>query len=168
VDPSSLCNKARDSESVVEWLQHVLHPWSSFLFVPIFALANSGIHLSLDGLGDAAGSAITWGVFFGLILGKPLGVALATRIAVRSGMSDRPEGSTTRQIVGVGMAAGIGFTVAMFITELALTDPIQQENAKLAILLASVVAAGLSMLLLKGGGAQSVGRATKEESETVG
>jgi Na+:H+ antiporter, NhaA family len=168
VDPSSLGNKARDSVSVVEWLQHVLHPWSSFLIVPIFALANSGIHLSLDGLGDAAGSAITWGVFFGLILGKPLGVALATRIAVRSGMSDRPEGSTTRQIVGVGMAAGIGFTVAMFITELALTDPIQQENAKLAILLASVVAAGLSMLLLKGGGAQSVGRATKEESETVG
>ncbi|MDP4702540.1 MAG: Na+/H+ antiporter NhaA [Ilumatobacteraceae bacterium] len=168
VDPSSLGNKARDSVSVVEWLQHVLHPWSSFLIVPIFALANSGIHLSLDGLGDAAGSAITWGVFFGLILGKPLGVVLATRIAVRSGMSDRPEGSTTRQIVGVGMAAGIGFTVAMFITELALTDPIQQENAKLAILLASVVAAGLSMLLLKGGGAQSVGRATKEESETVG
>ncbi len=167
VDPSSLGNKARDSVSVVEWLQHVLHPWSSFLIVPIFALANSGIHLSLDGLGDAAGSAITWGVFFGLILGKPLGVALATRIAVRSGMSDRPEGSTTRQIVGVGMAAGIGFTVAMFITELALTDPIQQENAKLAILLASVVAAGLSMLLLKGGGAQSVGRATKEESEIV-
>jgi Na+:H+ antiporter, NhaA family len=167
VDPSSLGNKARDSVSVVEWLQHVLHPWSSFLIVPIFALANSGIHLSLDGLGDAAGSAITWGVFFGLILGKPLGVVLATRIAVRSGMSDRPEGSTTRQIVGVGMAAGIGFTVAMFITELALTDPIQQENAKLAILLASVVAAGLSMLLLKGGGAQSVDHATKEESEIV-
>jgi NhaA family Na+:H+ antiporter len=168
VDPSSLGNKARDSVSVVEWLQHILHPWTSFLIVPIFALANSGIHLSLDGLGDAAGSAITWGVFFGLILGKPLGVVLATRIAVRSGMSDRPEGSTARQMVGVGMAAGIGFTVAMFITELALTDPIQQENAKLAILLASVVAAGLSMLMLKGGGAQPVGDATKEESEIGG
>jgi NhaA family Na+:H+ antiporter len=83
-------------------------------------------------------------------------------------MSDRPEGSTARQMVGVGMAAGIGFTVAMFITELALTDPIQQENAKLAILLASVVAAGLSMLMLKGGGAQPVGDATKEESEIGG
>jgi NhaA family Na+:H+ antiporter len=71
-------------------------------------------------------------------------------------------------MVGVGMAAGIGFTVAMFITELALTDPIQQENAKLAILLASVVAAGLSMLMLKGGGAQPVGDATKEESEIGG
>jgi NhaA family Na+:H+ antiporter len=101
-------------------------------------------------------------------LGKPLGVVLATRIAVRSGVADKPKDSTSRQILGVGMAAGIGFTVAMFITELALTDPIQQANAKLAILLASVVAAGLSMLMLKGGGAQPVGNATKEESEIGG
>jgi NhaA family Na+:H+ antiporter len=149
VEPSSLSNKAKESVSVVEWLQHVLHPWTSFLIVPIFALANSGIHISLSGLRNAAGSAVTWGVFFGLLLGKPLGVVLATRAAVRSGMSDSPEGSTTRQVLGVGMAAGIGFTVAIFITKLALTDPIQQENAKLAILLASVVAAGLAMLLLK-------------------
>jgi len=149
MDLGPLSSKAKESVSVVEWLQHVLHPWTSFLIVPIFALANSGIHISLSGLRDAAGSAVTWGVFFGLLLGKPLGVVIATRAAVRSGISDSPEGSTTRQIVGVGMAAGIGFTVAIFITKLALTDPIQQENAKLAILLASVVAAGLAMLLLK-------------------
>ena len=149
VDSGSPSSKSKESVSVVEWLQHVLHPWTSFLIVPIFALANSGIHISLNGLRDAAGSAVTWGVFFGLLVGKPLGVVIATRAAVRSGISDSPEGSTTRQIVGVGMAAGIGFTVAIFITKLALTDPIQQENAKLAILLASVVAAGLAMLLLK-------------------
>ena len=149
VDLGSPSSKAEKSVSVVEWLQHVLHPWTSFLIVPIFALANSGIHISLNGLRDAAGSAVTWGVFFGLMLGKPLGVVIATRAAVRSGISDLPEGSTTRQIMGVGMASGIGFTVAIFITKLALTDPIQQENAKLAILLASVVAAGLAMLLLK-------------------
>jgi Na+:H+ antiporter, NhaA family len=166
VNLSSPSSYSKDSVSVVEWLQHVLHPWSSFLIVPIFALANSGIHLSLNGLRDSASSAITWGVFFGLILGKPLGVVLATRIAVRSGMSDRPEGSTSRQMLGVGAAAGIGFTVAMFITELALTDPIQQENAKLAILLASVVAAGLSMLLLKGSGSQA--NTTNEKSEIGG
>ena len=149
VDSGSPSSKSKESVSVVEWLQHVLHPWTSFLIVPIFALANSGIHISLNGLRDAAGSAVTWGVFFGLLVGKPLGVVIATRAAVRSGISDSPEGSTTRQIVGVGMAAGIGFTVAIFITKLALTDPIQQENAKLAILLASVVTAGLAMLLLK-------------------
>ncbi len=149
VDLGSPSSKAEKSVSVVEWLQHVLHPWTSFLIVPIFALANSGIHISLNGLRDAAGSAVTWGVFFGLMLGKPLGVVIATRAAVRSGISDLPEGSTTRQIMGVGMASGIGFTVAIFITKLALTDPIQQEHAKLAILLASVAAAGLAMLLLK-------------------
>ena len=149
VDLESLGSKAKDSVSVVEWLQHILHPWTSFLIVPVFALANSGIHISLNGLRDAAGSAVTWGVFFGLLLGKPLGVVIATRAAVRSGISDSPAGSTTRQILGAGMAAGIGFTVAIFITKLALTDPIQQENAKLAILLSSVVAAGLAMLLLK-------------------
>lgn len=149
VDLESLGSKAKDSVSVVEWLQHTLHPWTSFLIVPIFALANSGIHISLNGLRDATGSAVTWGVFFGLLLGKPLGVVIATRAAVRSGISDSPAGSTTRQILGAGMAAGIGFTVAIFITKLALTDPIQQENAKLAILLSSVVAAGLAMLLLK-------------------
>lgn len=152
--------------SVVEWLQPILHPWTSFLIVPIFALANSGIHISLNGLCDAAGSAITWGVFFGLFLGKPMGVVIATRAAVQSGISDRPEGSTTRQILGVGMAVGIGFTVAIFITKLALTDPTQQENAKLAILLASVIAAGLAMLLLKAPASRPVGHATNEELET--
>ena len=165
-DFNSLSSKARDSVSVVEWLQHILHPWTSFVIVPIFALANSGIHISLNGLRDAVGSAITWGVFFGLLLGKPLGVVIATRAAVRSGISDRPEGSTTRHILGVGMAAGIGFTVAIFITKLALTDPTQQENAKLAILLASVVAAGLAMLLLKAPATRPVGHATHEELET--
>jgi NhaA family Na+:H+ antiporter len=135
--------------SVIERLQRVLHPWTSFLIVPIFALANSGISLSLSGLRDAAGSAVTWGVFLGLLVGKPLGVSLTTRIAIRSGLSDQPDGATTTQIIGVGMAAGIGFTVAMFITELALTDPIQRQDAKLAIFLASVVAAALAMLLLK-------------------
>jgi len=168
VNPSSPSSYSKDSVSVVEWLQHFLHPWTSFLIVPIFALANSGIHISVGGLRDAAGSAVTWGVFFGLLLGKPLGVFIATRAAIRSGIADRPEGSSTRQILGVGMAAGIGFTVAIFITKLALTDPIQQENAKLAILLASVVAAVLAMLLLKSPGSPTAGHVMNEESEVGG
>jgi len=168
VNLSSPSSYAKDSVSVVEWLQHFLHPWTSFLIVPIFALANSGIHISVSGLRDAAGSAVTWGVFFGLLLGKPLGVFIATRAAIRSGVADKPEGSTTRQILGVGMAAGIGFTVAIFITKLALTDPIQQENAKLAILLASVVAAVLAMLLLKSPVSRTADHVLSEESEIGG
>ncbi|MEP7112105.1 MAG: Na+/H+ antiporter NhaA [Ilumatobacteraceae bacterium] len=139
---------ARSSVSVVEWLQHVLHPWTSYAIVPVFALANSGISISADGLGDAVRSPITWGVFFGLLVGKPLGVVFATRVTVRAGFAEYPDGAKPPQIIGVGAAAGIGFTVALFITELAFTDPIDQSNAKLAILVASVLAAaGASAIL---------------------
>ncbi|MEP7202827.1 MAG: Na+/H+ antiporter NhaA [Ilumatobacteraceae bacterium] len=139
---------ARGSISVVEWLQHVLHPWTSFVIVPLFALANSGINITFDGLDSAVRSPITWGVFFGLLAGKPLGVVLATRLAVRAGIADTPDGAIPRQIVGIGAAAGIGFTVALFITELALTNPVDRSNAKLAILTASTLAAVLSGVLL--------------------
>jgi NhaA family Na+:H+ antiporter len=143
--------KGKGSVSVVEWLEHVLHPWSSYFIVPVFALANSGIHVSIDGLRDAAGSAVTWGVFLGLLMGKPLGIILATKIAVRTGVADSPVGATGTHMLGAGTAAGIGFTVALFITELALDNPVDQTNAKLAILLASVVAviAALAILLTR-------------------
>jgi NhaA family Na+:H+ antiporter len=139
---------ARSSVSVVEWLQHVLHPWTSYVIVPVFALANSGITISSNGLGDALGSPIFWGVGLGLLAGKPLGVVLATRAAIRGGLADPPEAATPRHIGGIGMAAGIGFTVALFITELALTDAVDQSNAKLGILAASVLAAVGSNVLL--------------------
>ena len=142
---------AKGSVSVVEWLQHVLHPWTSYVIVPIFALANSGISISSDELRAAIDSPITWGVLFGLLLGKPLGVVLATRTTVRAGLADLPDGSTPRQILGIGSAAGIGFTVALFITELAFTDPVDQSNAKLAILVASVLAAAASSVILTTG-----------------
>jgi NhaA family Na+:H+ antiporter len=143
--------KGKGSVSVVEWLEHVLHPWSSYFIVPVFALANSGIHVSIDGLRDAAGSAVTWGVFLGLLMGKPLGIILATKIAVRTGVADSPVGATGTHMLGAGTAAGIGFTVALFITELALDNPVDQTNAKLAILFASVVAviAALAILLTR-------------------
>ena len=127
------------------WL---LHPWTSYVIVPVFALANSGIVLSKDGIGDAVRSPITWGVFFGLLVGKPVGVVIATRLTVRSGHADNPEGAEQRQLIGIGVAAGIGFTVALFITELAFTDPVDQSNAKLAILVASVLAAAGSSAIL--------------------
>ncbi len=104
---------ARGSVSVVEWLQHVLHPWTSYVIVPIFALTNSGIEPSADGFVDAARSPITWGVFCGLLVGKPLGVVLATRATIRAGVADRPEGANSRILVGIGAAAGIGFTVPL-------------------------------------------------------
>ncbi len=140
---------ARGAVSVVEWLQHVLHPWTSHLIVPLFALANSGIKLSAGGFRHAASSRIAWGVLLGLLVGKPLGVILATRTTIRAGFADTPAGATPRHIIGVAAASGIGFTVSLFITELAFTDPPDRAEAKLAILVASALAAALSTLILR-------------------
>jgi NhaA family Na+:H+ antiporter len=139
---------ARGSVSVVEWLQHVLHPWTSYVIVPLFALANSGIEISMNGIRGALHSPITWAVFVGLVAGKPIGVVLAARAAIRSGLAASPEGASGRQILGMGVAAGIGFTVAIFIAELAFTNPVDQANAKLAILVASLFAAAASTGIL--------------------
>ena len=145
---------ARGTVSTVEWLEHVLHPWTSYLIVPIFALANTGIVLSADGLRDAWSSPIMWGVFAGLALGKPLGVLLATRVAMGSGAADRPEGTTGRHLLGAGTAAGIGFTVAIFIAELAFVrngvpDEAQIADAKIAILLASLISGIIAFALVR-------------------
>lgn len=143
--------RARETVSVVEWLEHHLHPWTSLAIVPLFALANSGIHISSDALASAVGSRITWGVFLGLVVGKPLGILLATKIATGTRVADAPQGSTTRQVFGVGSAAGIGFTVAIFITKLAFTDPAQQVDAKIAILMASILSAVVSAAVFLAG-----------------
>lgn len=147
--------------SVVEWLLHVLHPWTSFVIVPVFALANSGLVLSASGFAEAAGSPVTWGVFAGLVLGKPLGIVLATRVSVRAGLADMPAGSGARHLLGAGSAAGIGFTVALFITELALPSAVDQANAKLAILAASVLSAVVAVGLLTRGERGHVTRVEK-------
>ena len=122
--------------------------------MPLFALANAGIELSGSSLRQAWGSPITWGIVVGLVVGKPLGVLLAARIAVRSGRADEPAGTTTRQLLGAGHAAGIGFTVALFIAELAFRDDGVPDvraitDAKVAILVGSVVSGVLAFVVLR-------------------
>jgi NhaA family Na+:H+ antiporter len=136
--------------TLIDWLLGALHGWTSFLVVPLFAFANSGVDVSLGGLQRAATSPIAWGIAVGLVIGKPLGIMLATKIAVRLRVVDSPVGVTSRDLVGAGSAAGIGFTVAIFITELALVNPTDQSDAKLAILAASAVSAATSIALLRG------------------
>ena len=144
-------NPSADSHStvsVVEWFEHLLHPYTSFLIVPLFALANAGIELSGDSLQTASKSVIAWGVFAGLFIGKPVGIVLAVFIARRSGLAATPEGANSKVFLGVGSAAGIGFTVALFISDLAFTNPAHQADAKLAILVASVASGLLSLSIL--------------------
>ena len=150
---------ARGSVSTVEWLEHILHPWTSYLIVPIFALANAGIEVSNTSVEHALESPITWGVFAGLMVGKPLGVLLATKFTTRSGLADLPAGTTTRHLLGAGSAAGIGFTVAIFIAELAFdsgdpaVDAIRVADAKMAILVASLLSGVLAFVVLRRGSA---------------
>jgi NhaA family Na+:H+ antiporter len=130
---------ARESVSVVEWLEHTLHPWTGFVIVPLFALANAGIPLG-GALGDAVGSPVAAGVVLGLVVGKPLGIVGATWLAVRFGGARLPDGAAWRGIVAVGVLAGIGFTVSILVAGLAFEDPLLVDEAKLAILAASVLA----------------------------
>jgi Na+:H+ antiporter, NhaA family len=138
----------RESVSVAERLEDLLHPWTSYLVIPIFALANTGIPLTADGIGDAATSPITAGIVLGLVIGKLLGVTAFAWLAVRFGIARLPDAVTWRHVTGMAALAGIGFTVSIFVTGVALADDLQTE-AKIGVLVASVLAAGLGALLLR-------------------
>jgi len=135
--------------SVIEWLEHKVHPWSSFIIVPIFAFANTGVKISEKSINAAISSPIAWGIFFGLVIGKPLGVVMASWGAKKVGLGDYPEGANLSKILATGSAAGIGFTVAIFIANLAFPDRPTQELAIFAVIIASVVSGALSWILFK-------------------
>jgi NhaA family Na+:H+ antiporter len=146
-------NKVEDVEdgsvSIIEWLEHKFHPVSTFLVIPIFAFANTGVVITSESVKGASQSLIAWGIFFGLVVGKPLGVLIASIAAKRSKLADFPEGATNSSILATGSAAGIGFTVAIFIADLAFDDAQTQDIAVLAVIVASVVSALFSITLFK-------------------
>lgn len=133
---------------VLHRLENALHPWTAFFVIPIFALANAGVELH-GSLGDTIGSRNTQGVVFGLFLGKPAGIFLACLIAVKLRIAALPRGVTWRHVLGVGFLGGIGFTMALFIANLAFQgSQAELDHAKLGILLASLLSAvaGLAVL----------------------
>ena len=137
------------SVSVIEWLEHKFHPVSTFLVVPIFAFANTGVVITSESIRAASQSLIAWGIFFGLVIGKPLGVLSAALLAKRLKVAELPDGVNRSSLLATGSAAGIGFTVAIFIANLAFDDAVTQDIAVLAVIVASVVSAVLSMVLFK-------------------
>ena len=137
------------SVSVIEWLEHKIHPVSTFIVVPVFAFANTGVVITSESIKTASQSLIAWGIFFGLVIGKPLGVLFASLLAKRINIADLPEGVTKSSLVATGSAAGIGFTVAIFIANLAFKDSQIQDIAVLAVIVASIVSALLSLVLFK-------------------
>ena len=137
------------SVSVIEWLEHKFHPVSTFVVVPLFAFANTGVVITSESMRAASQSLIAWGIFAGLVIGKPLGVLCASLAAKRLKVAELPEGVNKSSLLATGSAAGIGFTVAIFIANLAFDDAATQDIAVLAVIVASVVSALISMVLFK-------------------
>jgi NhaA family Na+:H+ antiporter len=140
--------RLRESASVAERLQDLLHPWTSYVVIPLFALANAGVELSSDIIGDAAASPITAGVIAGLLAGKFIGITGAILLATKLRIATLPVGVTMRQIAGLAMLAGIGFTVSLFIAGLAFDKAALDAEAKIGILAASALAAIVGSLVL--------------------
>ena len=130
-------------------LEHALHPWVVFAIMPIFALANAGVPLG-GGIADALTSPVALGIVAGLVVGKQLGITLFAWLAVRSGLSELPEGIGWRHIYGAGWLAGIGFTMSLFITDLAFSEGSVVAAAKLGILVASLIAGVVGWTILRG------------------
>jgi NhaA family Na+:H+ antiporter len=129
-----------NTESAAERLTRTLNDWVAFLVLPLFALANAGVTFSGGALRAVFTSHVAWGVFVGLVLGKPVGIFAFAWLAVRWRLADLPRGVQWRQLAAVGALAGIGFTVSIFISSLAFDDPTLIAEAKIAILVASLLA----------------------------
>ena len=133
-----------------EALEEKLHPWSSFLVVPIFAIANTGVQISIDSIKEAATSSIAIAIFVALVIGKPLGIFTFTKIFTKLKVAESPEQNGKLDLVATGSAAGIGFTVSIFIAKLAFKEQSLQDLAIVAVIFASVVSALLSFAIFKG------------------
>ena len=179
--------RIRESVSVAERLESAIHPISSYAIIPIFALANAGVRINGDILSAAFSSPITWGIIAGLVVGKTVGITALSLLATRLGLATMPRSMTVRHLVGLAMIAGIGFTVSLFVSNLAFSDyddgydevaaqvvdadddhladapsslafaedergessPIE-DNAKIGILVASLLAAAGGLVILSG------------------
>lgn len=135
------------AETPLQRLEHRLQPIVMYFVIPLFALANAGVELPAD-IGGALTSSVTLGVGLGLLLGKPLGILLISWLLVKLGWAQLGAFVTWRHMVGAAFLAGIGFTMSLFINELAFRDPLFRQEAKLGILIASLLAGTIGYLLL--------------------
>jgi NhaA family Na+:H+ antiporter len=138
--------------TAVERLEHLIHPWSAFVVLPLFALASAGIPLTAEAIRHAASDPIALGVVFGLVIGKPVGVVTATWLAVTLRLGVLPDGLRWSHVACGAALAGIGFTVAIFIATLAFPHTAHDDVALIGILAGSMIAAllGLGIALVTG------------------
>ena len=136
------------AEPVADRVEERWHPWTSYVVIPVFALANAGVALGGGVVGEAFGSRVTLGVVLGLVVGKTIGVAGAAALAIRFGVGRRPAGTNGLHLLGVGMVAGIGFTMSIFVTLLAFDSAELIDESKIGIFSASILAAALGVTAL--------------------
>ena len=132
-----------------ERMQHGLHPWTSYLVIPLFALANAGVRLDGETLREAVTSPVTIGIVLALVVGKSIGIAGSTLLALRLRLGVLPGAIMRGQLIGGATLAGIGFTVALFIAELAFPDPALREQAVVGVLTGSLLAAVLGWAIFR-------------------
>jgi NhaA family Na+:H+ antiporter len=144
-------------QSPLQRFEHMLTPWVTFVIIPIFALANAGIDLRSIEWSEAISHRVTIGVMAGLVIGKCAGVTLFSWIAVKAGWARLPSGVQWKHLIGAAWLAGIGFTMSLFIAQLAFSSSETVEQAKLGILLGSAISAvvGLTWLFWAGAGTRA-------------
>jgi NhaA family Na+:H+ antiporter len=148
LEPLSEIGEARrEAISPVIRLEDALHPWVAYGIMPLFAFANAGVYLGDIDFSGASSLRLTAGVILGLVFGKPIGVVAACYLAMRTGIASFPKGISWKSILLVGVVAGIGFTMAIFIAGLAFPDPRMLGTAKVAILVASAIAGVFALIL---------------------
>jgi NhaA family Na+:H+ antiporter len=135
-------------QSPLQRIEHALTPWVTFGVIPLFALANAGIDLFGVSWSEALSSRVTLGVLAGLLIGKFAGISLFSWLAVRAGLARLPAGVEWKHLLGAAWLAGIGFTMSLFIAQLAFTKPALVAEAKLGILLASALSAAIGLAWL--------------------
>lgn len=143
-------------------LQHFLHKPVAFIIMPLFALANTGIALTGNWV-EGLTTSNSLGIFTGLFVGKPLGITVFSFLAIKIGLSQLPNGVSWKQIVGTGFLGGIGFTMSIFITLLAFSNPEVVQSSKISILLSSLIAGVVGFMILSRQTAESVGTTNIQE-----
>lgn len=153
---SNMRDDTRDAIPPSQRLEHAMHPFVSFVVMPVFALANAGVSFAGLDIQTIFSTNVALGVALGLLIGKPLGITLSTILLVRLGIVHKTENLTLRRIIGLGFLASIGFTMSMFISTLAFTDDTMLLQAKLGIFVASIAGGIIGFHLLKAGKSKRV------------
>jgi len=139
----------RRVEAPLQRIEHGLHPWVTYVIMPIFAFANAGVEIPFQAMGNLLGQPVILGIIAGLFLGKQAGIMLFSWLAVRMGWADLPSDVTWRQLYGISVLAGIGFTMSLFISSLAFPDPDLLAQSKIGVLIASLLSGVIGYILLR-------------------